>query len=320
LLFLKSTLTLLLVIPPHLPRAHMSYSHYDQQNKRIGTADVRQVDHLRKLSERNRRRRLAEEKNLTNHYHDLKRREEGFNTYMSGANRHDEDVVKRSKQPRVSTAPSSRQKSLSIRRKDQYERHSSAGRQRNNQQHHQYRQPQQQQQRRGWKKRQSFEKDNCNSVISCASGDDEWIPPLVPSPSPTRTSKTTSTRKKRKNGEEQCLEEYSTSPRAEVVLEEYGMKDSGQDDDDYENDSYGEDSFEVVEEEEPDTPESNDTARSILSEDEKTPVADYNDYSSEESSRSKRNGSSSRKEGRGQSHVSILQHLTFRQIYFYHQL
>ena len=67
----------------------MSYARENQH--RIGTADLRQVEHLRKLSERNRFRRIAEEKKLTNKDVLLKRREQGFNTYHRGANQRVEE-------------------------------------------------------------------------------------------------------------------------------------------------------------------------------------------------------------------------------------
>ena len=100
-------------------------------SQRIGTADLKQVEYLRKLSERNRQRRIAAENTETGQNKHLKKREEGFNTYMRGANRNDkeEDVI------RGNTAPSSRrqyQPSLENNNSRNYSKikHKSAGRQR----------------------------------------------------------------------------------------------------------------------------------------------------------------------------------------------
>ena len=58
----------------------------------VGTASRRQVEHLRKLSERNRLRRLAEEKKVSDRDLELRRREEGFVMYSRGANRKGDDA------------------------------------------------------------------------------------------------------------------------------------------------------------------------------------------------------------------------------------
>ena len=99
-------------------------------SQRIGTADLKQVEYLRKLSERNRQRRIAAENTKTGQNKHLKKREQGFNTYMRGANRNDkeEDVI------RGNTASSSRrqyQPSLENNNSRNYSKikHKSAGRQ-----------------------------------------------------------------------------------------------------------------------------------------------------------------------------------------------
>ena len=53
----------------------------------VGTASRRQVEHLRRLSERNRLRRLAERRKLSGADLALRAREQGFVTYLRGANR-----------------------------------------------------------------------------------------------------------------------------------------------------------------------------------------------------------------------------------------
>ncbi len=69
----------------------MASNHNAYGTRTVGTASRRQVEHLRRLSERNKLRRLAEERKLTEADLALRAREQGFVTYLRGANRREDD-------------------------------------------------------------------------------------------------------------------------------------------------------------------------------------------------------------------------------------